>query len=151
MLTGSSTVSVVPRIAPFAEKYEIPYGVHNHSNVQNPNEFATPESFGKALAASPYIRVNFDVGHYFAAGFDPVEWMRRNHSRITNIDLCDRRKDQGPQTPWGEGDTPLREVLLLMKRERYSFPATIQYEYKGTEDSLTEVKKCLNYCRRILS
>jgi sugar phosphate isomerase/epimerase len=151
VLTGSASVSVVPRVAKYAEKYKIPYGVHNHSNVKNPNEFATPETFEKALAASKYIGANFDVGHYLAAGYDPVEWMRRNHTRITNIDLCDRKKDQGPQMPWGEGDTPLREVLLLMKRERYRFPATIQYEYKGTQDSVTEVKRCLDYCRQVLS
>lgn len=151
VMTGSSTVSVVPRIAPFAEKYELPYGVHNHSNVTRPNEFATPESFTKALAVSEYIGVNFDVGHYFAAGYDPVDWIQKNHSRITNIDLCDRKKNQGPQVAWGEGDTPLREVLLLMRRAKYTFPATIQYEYKGTQDSLSEVKRCLEYCRRILA
>lgn len=117
VLTGSATVSVIPRVAPFAEKYKIPYGVHGHSNVKNPNEFATPESFAKAMAVSKQIGINFDVGHFFAAGYDPIEWIRKNHSRITNIDLCDRKKDQGPQVPWGEGDTPLKEVLLLMKKK----------------------------------
>ena len=151
VLTGSSTLSVMPRVAPFAEKYKIPYGVHGHSNVTNPNEFATPESFAKALAISKQIGINFDVGHFFAAGYDPVQWIRQNHSRITNIDLCDRKKNQGPQVPWGEGDTPLKEVLLLMKEQRYRFPATIQYEYKGTHDSLTEVKRCLEYCKKVLA
>ena len=150
VLTGSASVTVVPRIAPFAAKYKIPYGVHNHSNVKNPQEFATPESFEQALATSKYIGANFDVGHFTAAGYDPVEWIRRNHKRITNVDLCDRKKNQGPQTPWGEGDTPIADVLLLMKREKYRFPATIQYEYKGNADSITEVKRCLDFCRRVL-
>lgn len=151
VVTGSSTVSVIPRVAPFAEKRRMPYGVHGHSNVTDPNEFATPESFAKALAVSPWIRANLDVGHFFAAGYDPVQWIRQNHTRISNIDLCDRKKNQGPQVPWGEGDTPLRDVLLLMKREGYSFPATIQYEYKGEADSLTEVKRCFDYCKRVLA
>ena len=151
VMTGSSTVSAVSRVVPFAEKHRIPYGVHNHSNVSDPNEFATPQSFEKALALSKWIGANFDVGHYFAAGYDPVQWIRQNHVRITNIDLCDRKAGQGPQMPWGEGDTPLRDVLLLMKRERYPFPATIQYEYKGTADSLTEVKRCLEFCRKVLA
>jgi sugar phosphate isomerase/epimerase len=151
VMTGSSNVSAVRRVVPFAESYKIPYGVHNHSDVSNPNEFATPESFELALSLSKYIGANLDVGHYFAAGYDPVEWMRRNHSRITNIDLCDRKAGQGAQMPWGEGDTPLQEVLLLMKRERYPFPATIQYEYKGTSDSFTEVRRCFEFCRRALA
>lgn len=151
VVTGSSTVSVIPRVAPYAEKYRMPYGVHGHSNVKDPNEFATPESFAKATAISKWIRVNLDIGHFFAAGYDPVQWIRQNHASISNIDLCDRKRNQGPQVAWGEGDTPLREVLLLMKRERYSFPATIQYEYKGTQDSLTEVKRCFDYCKRVLA
>ncbi len=151
VVTGSSTVSVIPRVAPFAEKYGMPYGVHGHSNVTDPNEFATPASFAKATAVSKWIRVNLDIGHFFAAGYDPVEWIRRHHASISNIDLCDRKRNQGPQVAWGEGDTPLREVLLLMKREKYPFPATIQYEYKGAQDSLTEVNRCFEYCRRVLT
>jgi sugar phosphate isomerase/epimerase len=151
VLTGSSTVSVIPRVAPFAEQYKIPYGVHGHSNVKDPNGFATSGSFAKAMAVSKYIGVNLDVGHFFAAGYDPVEWIRENHARITNVDLCDRKKSQGPQVAWGEGDTPLKDVLLLMKKEKYPFPATIQYEYKGTQDSLTEVKRCFQYCKEVLA
>lgn len=151
VVTGSSTVSVIPRVAPFAEKYRMPYGVHGHSNVKDTNEFATPESFAKAIAISKWIRVNLDIGHFFAAGYDPVQWIRQHHASVSNLDLCDRKRNQGPQVAWGEGDTPLREVLLLMKREKYPFPATIQYEYKGTQDSLTEVKRCFDYCKRVLA
>jgi sugar phosphate isomerase/epimerase len=151
VMTGSSTITAARRVVPFAERYKMIYGVHNHSNVKDANEFATPESFEKALAMSRFIGANFDVGHFYAAGYDPVDWMRRHHGRITNIDLCDRKANQGPQMPWGEGDTPLKEVLLLMKREKYPFPATIQYEYKGTSDSLTEVKRCFQFCKRVLA
>jgi sugar phosphate isomerase/epimerase len=151
VMTGSSTVSVAPRVARFAEKYRMPFGFHNHSRTEHPNEIATPESFEKVLAVSPRLGINFDVGHFFAAGYDPVDWMRKNHARITNIDLCDRKAKQGPQLPWGEGETPLREVLLLMKRERYPFPATIQYEYPGKSDSLTEVKRCFEFCKQVLA
>jgi sugar phosphate isomerase/epimerase len=151
VMTGSSTLTATKRVVPFAERHRMLYGVHNHSNVKDPNEFATPESFEKALAMSRYIGANFDVGHFLAAGYDPVDWMRKHHNRITNIDLCDRKANQGPQMPWGEGDTPLKEVLLLMKQEEYPFPATIQYEYKGASDSLTEVKRCFEFCKRVLS
>jgi len=151
VMTGSITVSVAPRVARFAEQYRMPFGAHNHSQASVPNEVATPESLEKVLAVSPRLGINFDAGHFLAAGYDPVEWIRRNHSRITNVDLCDRKVNQGPQMPWGEGDTPLREVLLLMKRERYPFPATIQYEYPGKSDSLTEVKRCFDFCKRVLA
>ena len=54
--------------------------------------------------------------------------------------------------PWGEGDTPIEEVLRLMRDEKYDFPATIEYEYETPKNSdvLKEVKKCIAYCKNAL-
>ena len=55
--------------------------------------------------------------------------------------------------PWGQGETPLDQVLLLMKRNKYKLPASIEYEYQTPEgsDVLTEVKKCVKYCKDVLA
>jgi len=151
VITASSTLSVMPRVVPFAEKYKITVGVHGHSNVKDPNEFATPESFTKAMAMSKYIGVNLDIGHFFAAGFDPLQFIQEHHDRITNIHVKDRKKNDGPNTPFGEGDTPIKQVLRLMKEKKYKMPANIEYEYKGTEDAAVEVKKCFQYCKEALA
>ena len=45
--------------------------------------------------------------------------------------------------------TPIKEVLHLLQKEKYPFPANIEYEYQGT-DSVIEVAKCLQYCRDVL-
>src|ERR1700687_1659037 len=82
VITASSTLSAMPRVVPFAEKYKIAVGVHGHSNVKDPNEFATPESFTKAMAMSKYVGVNLDIGHFAAAGFDPIEFIEAHHDRI---------------------------------------------------------------------
>ncbi|HEY6392675.1 MAG TPA: sugar phosphate isomerase/epimerase family protein, partial [Bryobacteraceae bacterium] len=151
VITASSTLSVMPRVVPFAEKYKLTVGVHGHSNVKDPNEFATPESFTKAMAMSKYVGVNLDIGHFSAAGFDPIEFIQAHHDRITNIHVKDRKKNDGPNTPLGEGDTPIKQVLRLMKEKKYKMPANIEYEYKGTEDAALEVKKCFQYCKEALA
>jgi len=40
-----------------------------------------------------------------------------------------------------------------MKRRRSRFPASIEYEYPTPEgsDVLTEIKKCVEFCRRALA
>ena len=116
IITASTTLSVARRVAPFAEKHKMAVAMHNHSNTKDPNEFATPESFAAAMALSKYFKVNLDIGHFTAANYDPVAYMRDHHASITNLHLKDRRKDQGDNTPWGTGDTRIREVLALMKR-----------------------------------
>ena len=67
-MTTSATVSVTPRIAEQAEKYKITVGMHGHSNMKDPNEYAKPETFVEAMKLSKYIAVNLDIGHYWAAG-----------------------------------------------------------------------------------
>ncbi|MEJ7618456.1 MAG: sugar phosphate isomerase/epimerase [Pyrinomonadaceae bacterium] len=150
-ITASSTVNVAKRIDKYASKYKIPVGMHNHANLKDPNEYATPESFAKAMeGASPYIQINLDIGHYTAANFDPLEYLKQHHQHIVTIHLKDRKRDHGANLPFGEGDTPIKQALGLMRDNRWRFPANIEYEYKGA-DAVVEVKKCLDYCKQALA
>ncbi len=150
LITASSTLKTVPRLVPFAEKFKIKVAMHNHSNVKDPNEFATPESFAAALAQSKQFAINLDIGHFVAAGFDPIAYITTNHKRITNLHLKDRKKDQGDNVPWGEGDTPIKDVLQLLVKNKYDIPVNIEYEYKG-EDPVAEVKKCYEFVKAALA
>jgi sugar phosphate isomerase/epimerase len=149
-ITASTTVSVAKRVAPFADKHKIIVAMHGHSNITNPEEFAKPESFQAAMDMSKYFWVNLDIGHFFAAGYDPVAYITEHHDRITNLHLKDRKKDQGDNMPWGQGDTPIKPVLTLLKEKKYPIPAYIEYEYRGTESSTAEVKKCFEYAKAAL-
>jgi len=96
--------------------------------------------------------VNLDIGHYTAAGYDPIAFIQKHHGRITNLHLKDRKKHDGPNMPWGQGETPINEVLLLLKKEKYTFPANIELEYPipPGSDSVQEISKCLVYARKCL-
>jgi sugar phosphate isomerase/epimerase len=151
VMTTSTTMDVAKRLAPLADKHRLPVGLHGHSNINDPNEFATPESFAAAMKMSKYFKVNLDVGHFRAANYDPLAYLREHHADITNLHLKDRKKNQGDNVPWGTGDTPIREVLQLLKREKWPIPADIEYEYRGTGTSPEEVKKCYEYAKQALA
>jgi sugar phosphate isomerase/epimerase len=160
-ISSSSTLSVAKRVAPFAEKYALPWGAHGHDNVTDPEEFATPETFAKVMALGKYMWVNLDIGHFTAAGFDAVAYIQEHHDRITNLHLKDRKKNppggQGAiaqnNWPWGQGDTPIRAVLQLLKKQKYDIPANIEYEYAAhaTGDTITEVTRCFEYAKEALA
>ena len=150
IITASSTLKAAKRVAPFADKHKITVAMHGHSNLTDPDEFAKPESFAAALEMSKYFAVNLDVGHFFAAGFDPIDYIQKHHARITNLHLKDRKKDNGPNTPWGEGDTPIKAVLQLLKTKKYDIPANIEYEYRGA-DAVAEVRKCFQFIKDALA
>jgi len=150
-LTASATLTATQRVDPYAAKAKIYVGMHNHSNLKDPNEFATPESFMKAMeGASPYIAVNLDIGHFTAAGFDPVEFLEKHHEKVVTLHIKDRKKNQGDNVPFGQGDTRIQEVLQLLKNKKYKMPANIEYEYKGS-DTVAEVRKCYEYCKQALA
>ncbi len=147
-LTASGTVSVSKRVDPIAKRYGMLVGMHNHSRIHE-NEFATPEDFANAAKGHDNIVVNLDIGHFVAAGFDPIDYIEKNHERIITLHIKDRKANQGENVSFGEGDTPIREVLHLLRDKGYDIPANIEYEYKG-EDTVAEVRRCFEYCRQAL-
>jgi sugar phosphate isomerase/epimerase len=149
-IASSTQVSMLPRLKPLAEKHKIHVAVHGHSDTTHPDEFSSPESFQKALDLSDWFRVNLDIGHFSAAGFDPVSYITEHNERITHIHVKDRKKDNGPNEPFGDGDTPIKAVLRLLKEKRYPIPALVEYEYKGTGTPVEEVNKCLAFMAQTL-
>ncbi len=150
IITASSTLSAAKRVAPFADKHNMIVAMHGHDNTTDANQFAKPESFARAMELSKNFWVNLDIGHFFAAGYDPVAYIEEHHDRITNLHVKDRKKNHGDNTPWGEGDTPIKQVLQLVKSKKYDIPADIEFEYQGA-DPVVEVRKCFQYCKAALS
>lgn len=149
-ITASANVQTSPRIDKFAFKNKIYVGMHNHSDIKK-GEFATPDNFAEAMRGrSPYIAINLDIGHFTAAGFDAVDFIQKHHRHIVTLHIKDRKKNQGPNVPFGQGDTPITQVLQLLRDKKYPIPANIEYEYEGA-DTVAEVKKCYEYCKKALA
>jgi sugar phosphate isomerase/epimerase len=149
VITASSTVSAAKKVAPFANKHKIEVAMHGHDNLTDPEQFAKPESFAAALEMSKYFMINLDIGHFVSAGYDPVEYIKQHHDRIAVLHIKDRTKAHG-NLPFGQGETPIKQVLLLLKTSKWKIPANIEYEYKGT-DAVEEVKKCYQYMKEALA
>jgi hypothetical protein len=91
-------------VAPLADKHQMIVAYHGHANVQEPDEVSTPQSFATCLSYSKYHAVNLDIGHFTAAGFDAVAFLREQHARITHLHLKDRRTPAhgAANVAWGE-------------------------------------------------
>lgn len=136
-------------LGPMADRHRIKIGFHNHTQVHS-GSWEKPFSYGAHLA------MNFDVGHYVAGTNEsPIPVIERyaEAGRILSLHLKDRKVNNGPNMPFGQGDTPLGLILQLMKRKKYTFPAHIELEYPIPEgsDAVAEVKKCVAYCREALN
>ncbi|MFN5045310.1 MAG: sugar phosphate isomerase/epimerase family protein [Bacteroidota bacterium] len=141
------------RLGDIAAKHKVYVGYHAHLQ-------ATDTAWDLALSQSPYNSLNLDCGHYIAAGGSNtkeslLKLIEAKHDRITSMHLKDRTtKEKGQKNlVWGTGDTPIIEVLQLMKKKKYKFPATIELEYEVPTDSdaVKEVAKCVEYAKKALS
>ncbi len=116
-ISTSTQVTVSKRIAPFADKHGMMIGFHGHDATWDPNEFSTPESFAKAMSYSKYNGVNLDIGHFTAANYDAVAYIKEHHARITNLHLKDRKKNHGANVPWGRGTRQSRKFFNCSRRQ----------------------------------
>ncbi len=99
--------------------------------------------------AAHRLGVNLDSGHFHAAGFDNLVFLRENHQRVTTLHMKDRKSNDGPKVPFGVGDTPLIEILRLLRDEDWAIPANIEMVY-AAENPVREVRESLEYMRRAL-
>jgi len=148
-ITTERSEALAQKLAPFADKHKIWVAFHNHTN-----NYPVMDKTDPILSYGQYIGFNFDVGHYFAGtkGLSPIPVIEKYHDRIVSLHLKDRTAEGG-NLPWGQGKTPLKEILQLMRKEKWTFPADIELEYKVPQgsDSVAEVAKCLQYCKEALA
>jgi sugar phosphate isomerase/epimerase len=141
------------KLGPFAQKYGMQVILHQHLQ---PGQAGW--TFEKFLEMSPNNMLNFDAGHYFGAtGLHPNGIIEKLHDRITSIHIKDKTGPKGnpPNTnmEWGKGETPIADILLLLKKNKWAINVDIELEYNIPEgsDAVAEVKKCVEYCRKILA
>ena len=149
--SSSTVLSEARRLVPFVEKHKTFVAMHNHNNLVDPDQFATPASFETALAMSPRFQATLDIGHFTAGNNDAVAFVRQHHARIVNIHVRDRKRNNGPNRPFGQGDTPIAEVLRLIRDNRYAIRCYLEYEYGSFRPAVEEVKACFDYCKRVLA
>jgi sugar phosphate isomerase/epimerase len=147
-ITRELSEQAAKRLGPIADEHKIMIGFHNHTQLK-------PTTYdGPILSYGKYLGINFDIGHYVAGTNEsPIPLIRKHHDRILSLHLKDRKVNNGPNMPFGEGDTPVALVLQLMKREGWRFPADIELEYRVPEDSdaVAEVTRCVEFCRKSLA
>lgn len=137
------------KLGKMGEENDMSVGYHGH-------EQETFTFWDTALAQSPKNAMNLDAGHYIAAGHkDLIQLIEKQHGSILSMHTKDRQTPANGKgnLAWGSGDTPIGDILKLMKKNNYKFPATIELEYQIPDgsDAVMEVQRCVEFCEKALS
>jgi len=151
-ITMEISEKAAKRMEPFAEKHKLYVIFHNHLQPGTPGF-----SFDKVLAYGPMLMLNLDTGHYFGAtGLNPCRIIERLHNRIISVHIKDKTGPKGEPSntnkSFGEGDTPVVEILNLVKKNKWPIYCDIELEYviPNGSNAVKEVAKCVDYCRNAL-
>ena len=133
------------RVGDFAMKKKVYAAYHTHGQ-------GSMTAFDQAFALSKGNMANVDFGHWVAAGNvggTPMQFLEKHHARISSFHLKDRTTPANCSLnlPWGTGETPIKEILQLVRKNKWKFPGSIELEYNIPEgsDAVKETKKCVEY------
>jgi sugar phosphate isomerase/epimerase len=134
------------RVGQFADKHKMMVGYHGHTETG-------PKEWEEAFSHAKYNGANLDIGHFLAGNkTSPVPFLKQHHDRISHVHVKDKTMSN-VNVPFGQGDTPIKEVLQLIRDNKWNIQATIEFEYPVPQgsDRMAELKKCVDYCRNALA
>ncbi|MCC6163740.1 MAG: sugar phosphate isomerase/epimerase [Acidobacteria bacterium] len=142
------TRSDTRRIGAFADKHKVFVAYHHHAQ-------ATAALYEQIFDEARYNGANIDIGHWTATlNESPLPFIARHADRIPHIHVKDRRfgTNGGENRPFGQGDTPLRQILQAIRDNKWDIRPIIEFEYRIPDGStrVAEIAKCLQYCRESL-
>ena len=143
----SSKAEDLKRLGRFADKHQLLVGYHGHTKTG-------PEDWEHAFALAKFNGANVDIGHFVAGNnYSPLEFIKKHHARIPHIHVKDKKLHEGPAVPFGEGDTPIIEILRCIRDNGWPIQATIEFEYKvpAGSDRMVEIARTIKYCREALA
>jgi sugar phosphate isomerase/epimerase len=150
LVTIGSTLSSAKELAPIVDKSRFLVGLQGRPDMHpaSPDSISTPAQFEEALALSNNYWLSFDIGDATGGGYDTLPFLAAHHGRIALIYLKDRRKDR-TSVPWGDGNTPIIDVLRLARDRKYQWRCFVDCDYK-TADRPGDVKRSFEYAKRAL-
>src|SRR5262245_46100691 len=121
------------RFGDFATKKKVYAAYHTHLQ-------GSMTAFDQAFAISKGNMANVDFGHWVAGGNvggTPMQFLEKFHDRIASFHLKDRTKPEhcALNLPWGTGETPIKEILQLVKKNKWKMPGSVELEYNIPEGS----------------
>ncbi|QEE28944.1 sugar phosphate isomerase/epimerase [Terriglobus albidus] len=148
-INSSSSLEMARRLALFANKHQFPVAFHEHLF----GLFSNADDYADTLQLSKYFRINFDIGHFTSSCGNAVVFIEHFHDKISSIHVKDYKSSNGGSMPWGEGDSPIKPAMQLLRKIGFPGVTTIELDYPipAGSNSVTEIKRCAQYLRNTLT
>ena len=145
LITAVGPTKTLRRLDAFARSHKLRVAFHNEEQIPD------MPAFEAAVAGmSDYIGFNLDIGHFTSTGGDSMAMLKKHGGRIWDVHLKDQKKNLGPVVAFGQGDSPIAQVLRWVRDTGFAAPVNIEQEAPGW-DREAIARQALDYCRKVLS
>ncbi len=105
---------------------------------------------GTVKIDSEYLALNFDIGHFYCVGEDPVDMFYKLKPFIKHIHLEDisATREHKHLLP-GKGAIPIEKILKTLIKENYSGWVTVEL-YPYTKNPAETAKEALKYIKNLI-
>jgi sugar phosphate isomerase/epimerase len=144
---------VLKRLVPMAAQHGLIIGIQGRPsmNSTNPEQICRPEQFAEAAALSKDFRISMDIGDAVGGGYENVfRFVEEQHDKIWQLFLKDRNK-ANLSLPWGEGDTPIKEILRAIRDKKWDIRGYIDNDYVSSLARSEDVKRSFAYAKAALA
>ncbi len=138
-------------IEQLAQQYKIRVAVHNHPQ---PSTYWKPDLLLQHIAErSTLIGSCADVGHWKRESLDHLGCLRQLEGRIHSLhfkDIVAKQSGKAEQhdTIWGRGILDVKEMLAILRQQKFRGYFTIEYEYNW-ENSVPDIRRCVEYFNEV--
>jgi sugar phosphate isomerase/epimerase len=141
-----TTLPQAERLIAPAAKYRMKVGFHPTTGPRNENYIGNGDSWRKLVAMSPNFGVCPDLAGRANWGADPLAFLREMGDRLTALHTHDT-------VPFGQGQAPVKEILLMIQNEKMKFVPIIEriYPLKPEMDKVAEIRNLVEYCKNALA
>jgi sugar phosphate isomerase/epimerase len=148
-VSSPMTMATARRLGPFAERHHVAIAIRNDVDGNAGGAIATADVAG-ALALSSSFKLALDIANVATSNRDAVAELTRHEARISHVLVRDRLRNGGTSQHFGEGDTPIADVLGRLKASEFRIPAVVEVDYIGLHSSVDEVTASVTYVAKAI-
>ena len=142
-LTSEPAPEALDAIEKLANEYKVNVALHNHPK---PSRYWDPQvAYAAVKSHGPRIGLCADTGHWMRSGIEPLEALKKYGDRVITFhfkDLNEFGKPDAHDVPWGTGAGKTKEILALLKDQKFKGAFSIEYEIHPP-DQVAQVGQCV--------
>ena len=149
LIVGVPNLELLPYVDQKVKEYDFTYAIHLHG----PDIVLYPHAtdvWNHTKDLDRRIGMCLDIGHNLRAGYDPIEDLKRYHTRVFDVhikDVTDGSK-AGKGIEFGRGKIDFPGFVRMLRQVKYSGVCSLEYE-KDMDDPFLGIAECMGYFKAV--